>query len=577
LAILAQASVALHLGMGGLVPKLQCPRKPSDMESKVAATANRSNMMPATPQEVVTPATDHQSFSCPLDEDTIAEGNESSWHCKYAPPPQFEGKAIHSQPRFEPGDPSARKFLNDNGYAVFANVLDHSEVQTARILFWEWAEANSQGKVRRHSPQTWSDSTWPADQGNGLMAADGLGQSKFMWFVRARPRLLLAYASLWELDDPEDLVVSFDGAGAFRPTFVNSSWRTRGNWYHVDQNGNSSGSDLRCVQGLVTLLDSNNNTGGFTVLPGSHKSHADIFRRWPVQRNNDFFLLPRSDALLTGPKSIPARLVQARAGDLVVWDSRSIHCNNPAPHAFDTTRLDEALIGADLKMCVEGMCRESTSVAEAVWQFNNACQCGPRRLASLLNIWDVPSDHHAKLLEQLTTWRNELSQALHSADKSNIKDIAAAGGLQRLVAYVCALPRSRADASVLKKRQLAVVLGGTTTHWPTKVELTRKAPGAPCTVKAADLSKTCLRLIGCVGPDEEAMRLEFDEAVQRVQMIQKVETDEEEECSTDDSSRPAKDDEQVSPQDTFTCHQEGATASDKADESELKKCRHARD
>ena len=54
----------------------------------------------------------------------------------------------------------------------------------------------------------------------------------------------------------------------------------------------------------------------------------------------DFVLVQGQDALLRDGGA----LLCARAGDLLLWDSRTIHCNSPA-----TAELDAELQAADLK------------------------------------------------------------------------------------------------------------------------------------------------------------------------------------------------------------------------------------
>eukprot|EP01050_Picozoa_sp_SAG11_P048309 SAG11_NODE_25772_length_354_cov_0.807843_1_plen_84_part_01 len=57
---------------------------------------------------------------------------------------------------------------------------------------------------------------------------------------------------------------------------------TEGGWYHVDQNAQLPGQRGRvCVQGLVSLLAADEETGGLVVLPGSHMQHDALCERHP--------------------------------------------------------------------------------------------------------------------------------------------------------------------------------------------------------------------------------------------------------------------------------------------------------
>ncbi len=54
-----------------------------------------------------------------------------------------------------------------------------------------------------------------------------------MWHTRTLPKVKPAFEKIWKTDD---LLVSFDGCGVFRPPEYNPEWRTNGGWYHIDQN-----------------------------------------------------------------------------------------------------------------------------------------------------------------------------------------------------------------------------------------------------------------------------------------------------------------------------------------------------
>jgi len=129
------------------------------------------------------------------------------------------------------------------------------------------------------------------------------------------------FAELW---GTERLVVSFDGAGMFRPYGLNRKWKpTKKNWYHLDQAHQKRG--LHCIQGLVTLKDATEETGSLVVVPRSHRFHNDILSRYKGDKSN-FLSVKVNDRVLT-EGDIGPRMVKARAGDLVLWDSRTVHCN----------------------------------------------------------------------------------------------------------------------------------------------------------------------------------------------------------------------------------------------------------
>lgn len=80
-----------------------------------------------------------------------------------------------------------------------------------------------------------------------------------------------------------------------------------------------------CAQGLLTLFDVDETTGGLTVLPKTHLKHKEISDRlkWP---GGDYVPIGKNDRIL---KQYTPKLVNAKAGDFCIWDSRTIHCNSP--------------------------------------------------------------------------------------------------------------------------------------------------------------------------------------------------------------------------------------------------------
>jgi hypothetical protein len=81
------------------------------------------------------------------------------------------------------------------------------------------------------------------------------------------------------------------------------------------------------VQGLVTLHASNSRTGGFCVIPGSHLLHDQLMEQEGSSDKN-FFIVPPS--FLSQHTHLPHILPICEPGDMILWDSRTIHCNTPA-------------------------------------------------------------------------------------------------------------------------------------------------------------------------------------------------------------------------------------------------------
>eukprot|EP01012_Entosiphon_sulcatum_P019039 TRINITY_DN23879_c0_g1_i1.p1 TRINITY_DN23879_c0_g1~~TRINITY_DN23879_c0_g1_i1.p1 ORF type:complete len:311 (-),score=22.07 TRINITY_DN23879_c0_g1_i1:4-936(-) len=218
-------------------------------------------------------------------------------------------------------DGAWRQHLEDHGYVVVRDLLSSDELETADGLFWDWMESHC--PLDRRLPQSWSN--WLGNEAFGLINVKGAAHSDFMWFLRGRPGIYNLFTLLWATSQ---LLVSFDGFGAFRPPAVKASFATIGGWYHVDQ-GIRHPPGLQCAQGLLNLRHSGPGDGGFVVVPGSHKLHSQLLTLLDPSPETDFVTLPdepdeSSSRFLRGA----VKLILQR-GDFVLFDSRAIHCNAP--------------------------------------------------------------------------------------------------------------------------------------------------------------------------------------------------------------------------------------------------------
>mmetsp|Transcript_130516 Transcript_130516/g.226824 ORF Transcript_130516/g.226824 Transcript_130516/m.226824 type:complete len:407 (-) Transcript_130516:256-1476(-) len=223
--------------------------------------------------------------------------------------------------RYSVDDPEWLEHLDREGYAVVAGVADKEQLGKAEDLLWEFLEQST--TWRRGSPETWSDEGHEriGSVHNGLVNAAGVGQSPFLWHCRTLPAVRKAFSKIWSTSD---LLVSFDGANVFRP-WHHGFRKTVCGWWHVDQGAAKKGR--HAVQGFVSIFEASGQTGGLTVVPRSHLRFQEVVQD---QQNPkvDYVTVQNYEPIM---QELPQRLVCCEAGDLVLWDSRTIHANAPAP------------------------------------------------------------------------------------------------------------------------------------------------------------------------------------------------------------------------------------------------------
>mmetsp|Transcript_4520 Transcript_4520/g.8435 ORF Transcript_4520/g.8435 Transcript_4520/m.8435 type:complete len:352 (+) Transcript_4520:283-1338(+) len=226
--------------------------------------------------------------------------------------------ALQSE-RFAVECDDALQHLRTHGFVVFRRVLNEEEVMEAKDLLWKYLQGTQHGIFREHW-QTWQ--FWPTTTSVGKLESHGIGQSQFMWFVRTREYVRRCFE---RVHANEDLIVSFDGCMVFRPWQYFARWKTAAERFHVDQEPD----DFRTVvQAFVALTNVDEQSGGLVLLPGSHLEHAAHCRVSSRENSSaDYISWDEASSVLRKHKVV---LPKVKKGDMVMWDSRTIHAFRPA-------------------------------------------------------------------------------------------------------------------------------------------------------------------------------------------------------------------------------------------------------
>lgn len=346
--------------------------------------------------------------------------------------------------------------LEDYGYAVVADVAGEEAIASLTALFWDYLEGLGRG-ISRDDPSTWGDSQWVGDFSSGIIRSPAFCHSPFMWQARLLPRVRRAFAAVWGTDE---LLVSFDGGNAFRPPRLNRQWLTRGGgWWHVDQNHRKGRARQGrvCVQGLLALTDANDESGGLCVVPASHRHHQAICERSPsAALKSDFVLLTPDDPILS---LNPPVLVGCQAGDLVLWDSRLVHCNCPSP-----------LLAREEREREEAREREGEKEREAQGEGWVSVKVPS---SDDFEMVDKKAGEEEKQQEKEREEEMKEGKREGEGKGEGVVGLLSPSGQQswrlvRLVAYVCMLPRKFATSAAIRSRKRGFLYKAPTSHWPTE-------------------------------------------------------------------------------------------------------------
>lgn len=195
--------------------------------------------------------------------------------------------------------------LKDFGYTIVNNVLDRKECNNIISMICRWLD-------------TIHDNT---NNMYGIIKDYNIGHSDFLWKVRTNKNVIKVFEELW---NEKELLVSFDSMCIMNPPNKGGNIDSI-SWLHVDQGPKKKG--LQCIQGFVNLEETTENDGSMIIIPGSHKYHSGMFEKNGKIFNQDWYKLKDDDIKYIDNLKLKNKRLIIPKGAMVLWDSRTIHCN----------------------------------------------------------------------------------------------------------------------------------------------------------------------------------------------------------------------------------------------------------
>jgi ectoine hydroxylase-related dioxygenase (phytanoyl-CoA dioxygenase family) len=194
------------------------------------------------------------------------------------------------------------------GYVVVRNAVPQENVDRLVALLWEFQEMDP------HDPSTWDA---PQRRDHKMRELNNSGMVEIynhqaLWDNRQHPRVYDAFVDIW---DREDLWVTIDRANLNTP---NRGARSFGGFIHWDADTSRRPLPIG-VQGVLSLVDTDEEVGGFQCVPELFRTFDTWLERAPADR--DPF---HPD--VTGFEIVP---VPMRAGDLLIFNSLLAHGIRP--------------------------------------------------------------------------------------------------------------------------------------------------------------------------------------------------------------------------------------------------------
>lgn len=212
--------------------------------------------------------------------------------------PGYRSEHPISEPVLTPAD---HAFFEENGYVILHNAVPQENLEAVIDLIWDFLEMD------RNVPEDW----YREPHRVGGMVE--VYQHQALWDNRQHPRV---YQAFREILNTGRLWVSMDRANMKPPAHPAHPEYDHAGFIHWDVDTTKTPIPFG-VQGVLYLVDTDVDQGGFQCVPGMHRHFYEWVKTQPPDRD------PRRPDL-TGLEVVP---VPGRAGDLLIWHRLLLHGN----------------------------------------------------------------------------------------------------------------------------------------------------------------------------------------------------------------------------------------------------------
>jgi len=223
-----------------------------------------------------------------------------------------------------------KETIDTYGVGIIPDVLNKEELLGMRNGMWDYLEHVTQKfekPISRNDEKTWVEYVKMFPKHSMLLQQYGVGHSQFVWDVRQNPKVVDIFSKLWETPS-ENLLTSFDGASFhFPPEITKRGWY-RKTWYHTDQS--YFRPDFECVQSWVTAYDVNEGDATLAFMECSNIYHKQFQDHFQIKDKSDWYKHTEIEQKFYEDKGCEEKRIKCKAGSMVFWDSRTIHCGTEA-------------------------------------------------------------------------------------------------------------------------------------------------------------------------------------------------------------------------------------------------------
>lgn len=216
-----------------------------------------------------------------------------------------------------------KEHIKKYGWAVVK--IDNFHYNRYQKKFFDHLESCNDN-FSRDDPSTWIRENLPYSSEKGIFKYY-FGHTSWQWDIREK--CINVFSELWNTDS---LICSYDGGCFLAPQPRKKKYQ---NWFHTDQdretaiefnqNGTIRGHqvDFTTIQGVVCITPALEQDGGLVIIEKSHKNFNELLEQDP-ELGVKWKIFDKEII-----EELPKTKVCAEAGDIILFDSRTIHCNIP--------------------------------------------------------------------------------------------------------------------------------------------------------------------------------------------------------------------------------------------------------
>ncbi|PWY63141.1 hypothetical protein BO83DRAFT_371582 [Aspergillus eucalypticola CBS 122712] len=216
--------------------------------------------------------------------------------------------------------------LHTKGWTVVRGALPRETALAYANKAYEWLESWDLGFDRK-DPSTRKAANLPWHTRGGLYSRYGVGHEQFVWDLKSEPGLVEKWEQIW---GTRELLVSFDGLNLSLPEKERpKSDPIFAPWAHVDQSPFNNKFDT--VQGILNLLPNGPEDGGLMVFEGSSSCYTELWQHFDHKKGEKgwstwaYQSVDEEMCQWLEARGCKWTKVCAEPGDLLLWDSRTIH------------------------------------------------------------------------------------------------------------------------------------------------------------------------------------------------------------------------------------------------------------